>query len=229
MAAASNAPAAVAAGAPPAAPQQLSTQGGARATVSSKATAVSAFNRFLSNTDKYKLPPPPKTLETLDGATLSAQEIWREFAWHLCDGEADGDKKGGTIVEYLRKVFGVARDKFSSKSEHASFYAEVALDADANDWFKGMVRQVCAALNHCSRSCSLLGCSLLRRPVDLTRALVPLLSGAARRRGGAAARRGGAARRCGTAVRRHGGTPPRRAAPPPPPRGAARRGAAGTD
>ena len=107
-----------------------------------KSTAVAAFNRFLAATEKYNKPPPPKVFETLLRAVLSDQTIWREFASFLCDGEIDGDKKGGAIVEYLRKVFGVARDKYGKAVEPCAFYAEVASDADALSWFKGMTRQV---------------------------------------------------------------------------------------
>ena len=123
-------------------PQMLATQGTAASTVAMKSTAVAAFNRFLAATEKYNTPPPPKVLETLLGAVFSDQTIWREFAFFLCDGEIDGDKKGGTIVEYLRKVFSVARDKYGKAVEHCAFYAEVASDADALSWFKVMTRQV---------------------------------------------------------------------------------------
>ena len=118
-------------------PQMLATQGTAASTVAMKSTAVAAFNRFLAATEKYNTPPPPKVPEILLGVVLSD-----EFAFFLCDGEIDGDKKGGTIVEYLRKAFGVARDKYGKTAEHCAFYAEVASDADALSWFKGMTRQV---------------------------------------------------------------------------------------
>ena len=123
-------------------PQMLATQGTAKSAVAVKGAAVAAFNRFFAATKKYNTPPPTKDFETLLRAVLSDQAIWREFAFFLCDGEIDGDKKGGTIAEYLRKVFSVARDKYGKTAEHCVFYAEVASDADALSWFKGMTRQV---------------------------------------------------------------------------------------
>ena len=75
-----------------------------------KVTAVAAFNRFLRSTSKYGA----AAFGALSGKVLSDQPIWRESVHSVCDAEADGDIKGGTIVEYLRKTFAVARDKFSN-------------------------------------------------------------------------------------------------------------------
>ena len=117
----------------------LAVGGTSAKTVVGKVTAVAAFDRFLRSTSKYGA----AAFDALSGEVLSDQPIWREFAHFLCDAEADdGDKKGGTIVEYLRKAFVVARDKFSKQKENAAFYASLSAEADAMNWFKGTIRQV---------------------------------------------------------------------------------------
>ena len=88
----------------------LAVGGASAKTLVGKVAAVAAFNRFLRSTSKYGA----AALGALSGEVLSDQPIWREFAHFVCDAEADGDKKGGTIVEYLRKTFAVARGKFSN-------------------------------------------------------------------------------------------------------------------
>jgi hypothetical protein len=116
----------------------LAVGGTSAKTLVGKVTAVAAFDRFLRSTSKYGA----AAFDALSGEVLSDQPIWREFAHFLCDAEADGDKKGGTIVEYLRKTFAVAREKFAKQKEHAAFYAQLSAEADATNWFKGMIRQV---------------------------------------------------------------------------------------
>jgi hypothetical protein len=83
----------------------LAVGGASAKTLVGKVTAVAAFNRFLRSTSK----DGAVAFDALGGEVLSDQPIWREFAHFVCDAEADGDKKGGTILEYLRKTFAVAR------------------------------------------------------------------------------------------------------------------------
>lgn len=54
--------------------------------------------------------------------------IYREFVAYLSESPHEDEKKGGTIVEYLRKVIHAARGKFfrSGVPAHVDFFVNIA-------------------------------------------------------------------------------------------------------
>ena len=54
----------------------------------------------------------------------------------------EDEKKGATVVEYLRKVFGLTRDRFRKNPDHLAFFDSVADEKDATNWFKGMIKHI---------------------------------------------------------------------------------------
>ena len=58
------------------------------------------------------------------------------------DVETETEKKGGTIVEYVRKVFTIARDQYGRNPNHDAFFEPMLDPTSALNWFKGMTRQI---------------------------------------------------------------------------------------
>jgi hypothetical protein len=113
----------------------LATAGQAIKTKLGKDHAMNKFECFLDVTPKYKC-----KFEQLDVAVVSDQDLWLEFAYYLVHQDPK-NLKGGTVVEYLRKAMGVARDKFRNHQiqKHRQFWQD--LDAQ-HTWLHQAVRQV---------------------------------------------------------------------------------------
>ncbi len=84
------------------------------------------------------------TYDELSPDILCHQDIWREYAAWLMDHdvETETEKKGGTIVVYVRKVFTIARDQYGRQPKHAAFFEPTLDPTSALNWFKGMTRQI---------------------------------------------------------------------------------------
>ena len=81
-------------------------------------------------------------------------DVWLEFAHfllHNAQTSKAGDLfKGSTIVEYLRKAIGVAREKFGNSEDrtYREFFLFLDKPDDPRNWLKGAIRQVYVARFH---------------------------------------------------------------------------------
>ena len=121
---------------------QMSVAGDAASTLQGQRSAINSFDRFLKKgVAKY---PSGAKFANLPSNLLCCSTIFREFAYFLSNGGvrstggAPGGS-GGTVLEYLRKVYGQAKVKFGDKHEHAAFFAKAD---DIGGWLKGLLRQV---------------------------------------------------------------------------------------
>jgi hypothetical protein len=123
---------------------QMSVAGDAASTLAGQRTAINSFDRFLKKgVAKY---PSGAKFTNLTPNLLCCSTIFREFAYFLSNGGVrstggapGGSGSGGTVLEYLRKVYCQAKAKFGDKHEHAAFFAKAD---DNGGWLKGLLRQV---------------------------------------------------------------------------------------
>jgi hypothetical protein len=84
---------------------QMGTSGSSGSSAKTKTVALNAFEAFLSKSSgKYQ-----GTFASMGAEILCEQTIWLEFVYYLVNDPRT--KKGSTVIEYLRKVFSLARDR----------------------------------------------------------------------------------------------------------------------
>eukprot|EP00286_Rhodomonas_abbreviata_P023187 CAMPEP_0181299616 /NCGR_PEP_ID=MMETSP1101-20121128/6444_1 /TAXON_ID=46948 /ORGANISM="Rhodomonas abbreviata, Strain Caron Lab Isolate" /LENGTH=793 /DNA_ID=CAMNT_0023404783 /DNA_START=565 /DNA_END=2946 /DNA_ORIENTATION=+ len=126
-------------------PPKLDPKGNTASTINGKLKAVACLNAFLHQEQKYRC-----TMDALPVHMVCDQDLWLEFAHYLLNTHTatTGDPvKGGTVVEYLRKALGVARDKFGQHQErkYREFFEVLDRPDDPRNWLKGAIRQVYVA------------------------------------------------------------------------------------
>ena len=111
----------------------MATSGQAGATQRAKNSASNAFEAFIECSNKYD-----GGIASLAGEVVCDPSIWLEFAHWLVH---TADLKGSTCVEYMRKVLGLARDRWSN--EYPDFFVVLDESSDRRvNWLKGMIREV---------------------------------------------------------------------------------------
>ena len=124
-------------------PPKLVTTGQARETISGKTKALKQLDGFLTTSPKYKC-----TFDWLHVEVVCDQDLWLELAYYLLNeaqSHTSGEPiKGGTVVEYLRKAIGIARDKFGQHQiqKYREFFEVLDRPDDPRNWLKGAVRQI---------------------------------------------------------------------------------------
>jgi hypothetical protein len=116
---------------------QMQVVGHSAATVRGKTVALNAFAKFLASTNgKYAT-----SIDGIAAATLCDETIWLEFAHFLVHDPKE--YKADTVVEYMRKTFGVVKDVHGKAgSRHFEFFAALEIK-DRRNWLMGAIRQVC--------------------------------------------------------------------------------------
>ena len=107
----------------------ISTVGSSSSTVAGQSVAVKSFLAFTGHT----------AFEVVPAEELCAEAMYAKFAHFLV--HRDKPLKLSTIEEYVRKLFGLAKDKYGKDAAWSPFFLS-AQPGDSNSWLNRLLRNV---------------------------------------------------------------------------------------
>jgi hypothetical protein len=124
---------------------EMPTKGFSQLSQRVKESGLQCFESFLSSSSAHY---GTTSFHHLPPSVLCERTIWLQWVHHMVHTEKKSNGEllsGATIIEYLRKVLLMARDKFGNNKEHNDFFnvcdKNCSLEESQN-WLKGVSRQV---------------------------------------------------------------------------------------